>query len=358
MNWKLELPAIVLVTVLTMPTIWFFVGIEIYGQVARASPLCQENEDSDHYGNLPNSYDVSLYGEDIDWFNTTSYTIDEWENVTIPSLDEEIELSGWWAETNPGGPTVLLIHGVRSCKENHVIILQGSMLHNAGFNVLAIDLRDHGNSTIEDMRVSAGQKEWRDVAGAWEWLQDEQGVPKEQIGILGNSMGAATVAITFSLVKDVQAVWLDSSYHDMTRIINSELQRLSLPTMFTSAGIYAGIFSAGEDITAHEPYEAVRNVGERSIFIVHNEADERVAFVHGEDMCNDARNSVSTGYVDCWFVNTTIDDDVFDEPIGHIVPLLTMSDQYEQKLVSFFTQSLDHQLSVDYSPINQVFSPQ
>jgi len=358
MFWKREGPAIALVLVLTLPVLWFFIGTQIYAQVAHASPLCQEDEEGEHYGNTPSSYDITLYGDVMEWFDTSNYTIESWENVTIPSLDEGIELSGWWAETNPGGATIILVHGVRSCKENHAILLPGAILHNAGFNVLAIDLRDHGYSTIEDMRVSAGQKEWRDVAGAWEWLQDEQGIPIDKIGILGNSMGAATVALAFALETDIESVWLDSSFYDMDRIINSELERLNLPTMFTTAGIYAGIFSTGEDITAHAPNEAARDVGNRSMFILHNEADERVAFVHGQDMCNDAQESVSTGFVNCWFVNTTIFTEGFDEPVGHIVPMLTMTNEYEQKLVGYFAQSLNHELPANYAAINQSFSPQ
>ena len=94
------------------------------------------------------------------------------------------------------------------------------------------------------------------------------------------------------------------------------------------------------------------------MFILHNEADERVAFVHGQDMCNDAQESVSTVFVNCWFVNTTIFTEGFDEPVGHIVPMLTMTNEYEQKLVGYFAQSLNHELPANYAAINQSFSPQ
>lgn len=358
MSMRREWPAIISIVILILPSIWFFVGLQIYAQVAHALPLCQEDKESEHYGNAPNSYDITLYNNEMDWFDTTNYTIDAWENVTIPSIDEGIELSGWWAESEEGAATVILVHGVRSCKENHAIILPGAILYNAGFNVLAIDLRDHGNSTIEDMRVSAGQKEWRDVVGAWHWLQDEKGVSAESIGVFGNSMGAATAALTFALEPEIQAVWLDASFHDMDRIIKSELERLNLPTMFAGAGIYAGIISSGEDITAHAPNEAARDVGNRSMFILHNEADERIPFVHGEDMCADAQASVTAGgHVECWFVNTSLQTDGYDGPVGHIVTMLTMTDEYEQRLVSFFTLRLGHDLAEDYLPIQSGPTP-
>ena len=40
------------------------------------------------------------------------------------------------------------------------ILMPAGMLANAGFNVVVFDLRDHGESSIEDDSVSAGQDEW------------------------------------------------------------------------------------------------------------------------------------------------------------------------------------------------------
>ena len=73
------------------------------------------------------------------------------------------------------------------------------MLLNAGFNVIVFDLRDHGQSSIDDDRVSGGQDEWRDVIAVHDWLIDEQGADPDKIGLFGTSMGAGTSAIAFSL---------------------------------------------------------------------------------------------------------------------------------------------------------------
>ena len=51
------------------------------------------------------------------------------------------------------------------------------------------------------------------MLGAWDWLA-AQGVPKDRIGILGMSFGAATTVIAGGEEPGVRAVWEDSSFAD------------------------------------------------------------------------------------------------------------------------------------------------
>ena len=98
-------------------------------------------------------------------------------------------ISTWIKETNSSRPWVILVHGIRSCKANHEVLLPAGMLVKADFNVVLMDMRDHWKSTIEDNQVSAGQKEWRDMVGVHDYLVNERGVDAEKIGIFGASMG-------------------------------------------------------------------------------------------------------------------------------------------------------------------------
>jgi len=359
MNWNRELPAITLMILLLLPSTWLLLGTEVYSQVAMAAPNCLDDVDGEHFSNQPNSYDVTSYGTDLEWVNTSNYGIDTWANITISIEDENIELAAWYAEQNPGGPTVILTHGIRSCKEDSSILMPGAMLYNAGFNVIAFDMRDHGESTIEDMRVSAGQKEWRDLIAVWEWVRDVGGVQEEQIGVFGNSMGAATVAIAFAQETSMQAIWIEASWYDMARIVRSELARGGFPQNLATAAIWAGIAGAGEDITALPPSDAAQNVGNRSMYILHNKMDERIVIDHGEDMCADAKDSVGTdGRVECWMPSTSMNNSGYtDGPLGHIVTMLVLTDMYEQNLVNWFASELGHQFPLDYQPIASGSTP-
>ena len=89
---------------------------------------------------------------------------------------------------------MILVHGLKSCRRDENVLMPAGMLRRHGFGVLLIDLRDHGDSDDEDLRFAGGTEEYLDVLGAWDWLA-AQGVPKDRIGILGMSFGAATTVI-------------------------------------------------------------------------------------------------------------------------------------------------------------------
>ena len=95
--------------------------------------------------------------------------------------------------TQRSQPWVILVHGIRSCKANHEVLIPAAWLHQAGFNVVLFDMRDHGESTVEDGLVSAGQREYRDILAVWQWIQDEKDVLPERIGALGISLGAGAL---------------------------------------------------------------------------------------------------------------------------------------------------------------------
>ena len=82
-------------------------------------------------------------------------------------------MKGWWVENNLTNPTVILLHGLNSSKYSPDILLPMGMLDKSEFNLLAIDIRDHGESTCEDGYYAAGQDETDDVVASINWLKDK-----------------------------------------------------------------------------------------------------------------------------------------------------------------------------------------
>ena len=154
--------------------IYFGVGWFAYGQAA-AAPCEVWIEESN---NRPNNWSL---GEKADW-NPTDYFVDNFEEVTIYADNGEIEIASWWVENNLSNPTIILLHGLTSSKFSPDILLPMGMLNKSEFNLLAIDFRDHGESTCEDGFHEAGQNETDDVVAAIEWLK-EKGVKPSNIGI-------------------------------------------------------------------------------------------------------------------------------------------------------------------------------
>lgn len=108
--------------------------------------------------------------------------------VTVQAHDG-LTLNGQYSPTTAqvpeeGAPTVLLLHMLRSNLSSWDALVPS--LVEAGFNVLAVDLRGHGNT--------GGMQNWNaaliDVQTWLDWLRQQPGVRPDAISIMGASIGA------------------------------------------------------------------------------------------------------------------------------------------------------------------------
>jgi dipeptidyl aminopeptidase/acylaminoacyl peptidase len=350
MGFKKELLPFFLMLILIMPYGYYFAGKQVYDTVAHTNTDCWGNFDQntpEQFAPLRNEVPLN---ESINSENITSnimeglseYWWPGYENATIEVEDEDLFLSAWYLRQNDSMPWVIFVHGIRGCKSGGELMISSGMLANAGFNVISFDLRDHGESSIDDNRVSGGQDEWKDVVAVFDWLIDEQDAKPDQIGLFGTSMGAGTVAIAFSLDDRMQSVWLDSGYSDMGKIVVEELEFQGLPTFLGPAGIFAGKISAGQNLVEYYPLEAASEIGDRHMYVVHGNQDKRVRLHHGEEMCEIALENGKEGNVECWFEDSVIRYDVGKgmDSDEHVSLMLTHTEDYDNRLVEFFTRSL------------------
>ena len=350
MGFKKELLPFFLLLILIMPYGYYFAGKQVYDTVAHTNTDCWGNFDQntpEQFAPLRNEVPLN---ESTNSENITSnimeglseYWWPGYENATIEVEDENLFLSAWYLRQDDTMPWVIFVHGIRGCKSGGELMISSGMLANAGFNVISFDLRDHGESSIDDNRVSGGQDEWKDVVAVFDWLIEEQDADPDEIGLFGTSMGAGTVAIAFSLDDRMKSVWLDSGYSDMGKIVVEELEFQGLPTFLGPAGIFAGKISAGQNLVEYYPLEAASEIGDRHMYVVHGNQDKRVRLHHGEEMCEIALENGQEGNVECWFEDSVIRYDVGEGMTSdeHVSLMLTHTDDYETRLVDFFTRSL------------------
>ena len=333
-----------------MPVGYYFAGSIVYNGVAYTNTDCWGNFDQ----NTPTQFaplrgevplNESENSENISseiMTGLSDYWWDGYENATIENKDEDIFLSAWFLKQNESMPWIIFVHGIRGCKSDGALLIPSGMMAKAGFNVVVFDLRDHGESSIDDNRVSGGQDEWADVVTVFDWLIDEQGAEPDKIGLFGNSMGAGTVAIAFTLDERMQAVWLDSGYSDMGDIVVEELEFQGYPTFLGSAGIFAGKIIANQNLIEYYPLDAGTEIGDRHMYVAHGNQDKRVRPHHGEKMCNEALQNGNQNNIECWFKDSVIRYDVGDgmESDEHVTLMLTDTLEYESNIVNFFTTSL------------------
>jgi dipeptidyl aminopeptidase/acylaminoacyl peptidase len=302
---------------------YLVVGYVMYDRLSRLDGACLER----NAANTPERFDNPGDGGWVD-FDFTPYYMDGFEAVRFPSRQAELEIDGWYVEAGPDAPAVVITHGLNSCKRSYDVLTVGGMLWQAGFNVLLIDVRDSGESEIEDMRSSVGSEEHLDVLGAWDWLRREKGIPAERIGLLGHSMGAATTLIAFSQEPGVVAAWADSPFANLSQAIGEELARNNIPAFLKPGGLLMARVVAGDNLTTYDPEDAVRSVGDRHLFILHGTADERIAVHHSEQMA--ALAEQSGGDVTVWIV----------PGVGHVQTTWLRTEEYQERLIAFFGDAL------------------
>ncbi|RMG84616.1 MAG: alpha/beta fold hydrolase [Chloroflexi bacterium] len=280
----------------------------------------------------------SAHPEDVDntpayflreGFDTQPFRIQQYEEVRFSSREQGINLSAWYIPvTTPDAPAIIITHGIQDCKRRPFVLAAAGMLHRHGFHVLAIDLRNHGDSDAPDGRQSAGTREYLDVLGAWDWLIAEKNIQPNKIGLMGFSFGAACSNIAFGMEPRVAAVWSDSSWSTLESIVKAELKRVHVPTWVGNGALWFARHIARRDITAISPADALSHHANRPVFIVHGDADERVPYVCAYEIADVIQRS--GGSVQPWIVHGS----------AHIEAIWDDTKVYEQNLVNFFRMAL------------------
>lgn len=262
--------------------------------------------------------------------DTQPYLIPEYAPVEFPSRNPTVRIGGWWMPlaARPGAPAVIVVHGYTACRRDERILLAAGMLHRHGFAVLAIDLRNHGESGRPTGRHSGGVRESADVLGAWDWLVAQGRPPAGRIGLFGISLGAASVLIAAGDEPGVAAVWADSSYGDIDEATRAELGRFSLPSFLLPGGILASRLLDGPGLRAKSPLLAMLRLGGRPVFITHGTEDTRLDVHYAHQLVTaGATAGVAT---ESWIVDGS----------GHADAIVDHPADYERRLVDFFERSL------------------
>jgi dienelactone hydrolase len=106
-----------------------------------------------------------------------------YQDVTLQTGDR-VSLAGWYIPSDNGAALVLL-HGAGSTRSS--VLPQAAELADAGFGVLLVDARGHGDSGGRAMDF--GWYGDADIAAATAYLAERPDVDTDRIGAVGLSMG-------------------------------------------------------------------------------------------------------------------------------------------------------------------------
>ncbi len=185
--------------------------------------------------------------------------------------EDGVHIGGWYVPAangaGPTAPTVVLVHGFQANKSG--VLECGEGLHEA-FNLVVFDMRNAGRSTGD--QTTAGVFEQRDLRAVLDWL--ERTKRPSHIGVLGNSLGAATALAESLNDPRVEALALDSMHTRLRYQIEARLAENGHPAYpGTWATFIAARLRTGADVGSIDAEDELASWGQRPILLTHGTAD-------------------------------------------------------------------------------------
>ncbi|SCU82092.1 LAMI_0B08900g1_1 [Lachancea mirantina] len=129
----------------------------------------------------------------------------KYEDISFPSYDQ-VALKGWFFPCEGSNKLIICNHPMpmnrygypghldefkQLCDFEVNFLPEYKVLHDAGYNVLCYDQRNHGESEEGDGGVAgAGRHEWKDSVGVKRWVDKHPVYSKMTLGLMSRCMGA------------------------------------------------------------------------------------------------------------------------------------------------------------------------
>ena len=245
------------------------------------------------------------------------------EDVTFRASDG-VALHGWYFP-GAGERAAVLVHGKDSNRlDSDGLTFVARTLHEAGYAVLAFDLRGHGASAGD--RFSLGHHERKDIAAAVDHLV-ARGHPIGRIALFGESMGASAAIQALRLRPGVGAVVADSAYAAGPSIVEEAGPGATgLPGLFTPGIVLAARTLLGLDADAVDPERVVRDSPDRPFLFIHCEGDDLIRVHHARRL----RHASAHPDTELWIV----------PGCGHVGASAELPDEYARRLLAFLDARL------------------
>jgi pimeloyl-ACP methyl ester carboxylesterase len=204
--------------------------------------------------------------------------------VTVTARDG-VRLAGWFYPKRNSERAIIFAHGLNGCSlcsfEGKFDIFQ-TQLNEAGYNLLAIDLRGHGQSG--GAHVTFGEEERWDVLGAVDWLR-QQGFT--QIAVLGTSLGAVST-VRADLEPDgaqsIKAMVLDSCFTDFSDVLDRNFtDATGYPTFLLPGALLMTRLLLHVDLAGVKPVEELPHT-KTPLLIIYGDHDRYVTLAQEQAM--------------------------------------------------------------------------
>jgi len=319
---KKTISVILILTLILGLTGFYFLGR--YAYFAAGTVSCGISGEYSDFNNSPSNF--SLDWEKYPDLNLSPYFIDTFESFNVK--DGEVILSGWWFDNPNSEKTVIVLHGVGSSKQSAGVLTSAGMLNKSNFDVVVFDYQDHGSSTCLDKVHGAGVHEAYNTSAVIEWLVEEKNKTKENIGLLGFSLGAMVALNTHGLSDNFSSSIVVDPPVDFDTILREELEFQGVPSIVASALRFFWFTKTGESIDDLTPEKALSNGNLQELLIVSNLLDERVKPHHRDKLVSIAQKLGIPHSIKYY------------ENYGHVENIWGSIDEWENTIKNYFNRTL------------------
>src|SRR5210317_87908 len=319
---KKTISVILMLALILGLTGFYFLGR--YAYFAAGTVSCGISGEYSDFNNSPSNF--SLDWEKYPDLNLSPYFIDTFESFNVK--DGEVILSGWWFDNPNSEKTVIVLHGVGSSKQSAGVLTSAGMLNKSNFDVVVFDYQDHGSSTCLDKVHGAGVHEAYNTSAVIEWLVEEKNKTKENIGLLGFSLGAMVALNTHGLSDNFSSSIVVDPPVDFDTILREELEFQGVPSIVASALRFFWFTKTGESIDDLTPEKALSNGNLQELLIVSNLLDERVKPHHRDKLVSIAQKLGIPHSIKYY------------ENYGHVENIWGSIDEWENTINNYFNRTL------------------
>jgi dipeptidyl aminopeptidase/acylaminoacyl peptidase len=254
-----------------------------------------------------------------------------YEDVSFPARQDSLKIAAWYipadeSQSADKSPAIVMVHGWNASRTNafnHHFLDLAQALHQAGFSMLMIDLRGHGQSA--DSHFTFGRLERRDVLAAIDYLL-ERGHQPGKIGLIGTSMGAASVIGAAAEDQAVGAVATDSLFAEIYPVVKGLwVEQSGLPMIFLYPTRWMFRLENGYDLASARPIDEIGQIAPRPLLLINCQMDTYIPLEQFQAL------QQAAPWAETWSVQECRHAEIYE-----FVP-----EEYNLKMITFFKAGLE-----------------
>jgi pimeloyl-ACP methyl ester carboxylesterase len=205
-----------------------------------------------------------------------------YEDVSFRPPDRPITLRAWWMPAEAPKAALVLVHGGgddnRAVPHSDGLRLARDLVASR-YAVLALDLRNYGQSDGTPEGITFGEEEAHDVSGALDFLTARH--PGLRFGALGMSMGGHTVLYAAARDARLEAVITDGTFAEARSIAANFAHAASgVPRALLGPFLWSAERLHGIALGRGRAIDVAGRIAPRAVLLIHNEGDPIVPTEH------------------------------------------------------------------------------